>query len=289
MKLTNITYFFAAITIIFLSSCGNENSKEENKSNFEIEESEEEIMVVEDEDDEFSFVMPSALQINSIFQRTGSAFRDGVTNPHYNSPKYVSKASKLLNLGVYTSDLAYVILNDQNQLSMDYLKTIKQLSDEVGMSSIFNSNALIERFERNIGKKDSIINIMADIQEETDLYIRKSDQEHLAMVIFTGAWVEGMYLGLVTAPDDQKDVLNSRLLEQSLLLKNLIKGLENQPNQTEEILLIKEKMIELRDFFNGIEGFSVDAFNFDDVNLSEGQTKELTDRLQDIRNTIITV
>jgi hypothetical protein len=270
-------------TSLLLSSCGGDSKQDtivfedDSNSNADME------------DDEFSFVMPSALQINSIFQRSGAAFRDGVTNPVYNASKYVSKASKLFNLGIYTSDLAYVVLNDQNQLSMDYLKTIKQLSDDVGMSSIFNSSELLERFERNIGKKDSIINIMADIQEETDLYIRKSDQEHLAMVIFAGAWVEGMYLGLVTAPSDQKDILTARLLEQSLLLKNLIKGLENQPNQSEEVLQVKAKMIELRDFFNSVEGFNVDEFNFDDVKLSAAQLNELTSRLEEIRKIIISV
>src|SRR5690606_330739 len=115
------------------------------------------------------------------------------------SKSYVSKNTQLLNLGVYTSDLCYAVLNNQSQLSMEYFKAVKSLSEQVGMASIFSSGPLFERFEKNIGNRDSVIFIMADLQEQTDLYVKRSDQEHLAMVIFAGAWAEGMYIGLNNA------------------------------------------------------------------------------------------
>lgn len=286
-----ISQAIAVTTLVFmLTSCSGEASKA--TINPVAENSQEEEIVIEEEsmdDDEFSFVMPSALQINSIFQRTGAEYMDGVANPAFNGPKYATRVKKLLNLGIFTSDLAYVVLNSQTQIAMDYLKTVKQLSDEVGMSSVFNSGPLLERFERNIGERDSIISIMAEIQEETDLYIRKSDQDHLAMIIFAGAWVEGMYIGLTTAPEGQKDVLVARLLEQTIILKNLNKGLQQQPFDTEEINTVKASLMDLQAFFESIEGLSLDNFNYDDVKMSPEKLNEMTEHISKIRSSIVTI
>jgi hypothetical protein len=279
-KTISYILLFAALG---LYSCGN-NSEQTTI---------EEIIVDTDydsSDDDFSFVLPSPMQINSIFQSTGPKFNDKILNPLSNSSNYVTKVSKLLNLGIYTSDLCYAVLNDQTQLSLEYLKTVKELSDDIGMSSIFNSGTLLQRFEKNIGNKDSILYIMADIQEETDLYIKRSDQEHLAMIIFSGAWTEGMYIGLSaykSAPD--RDAVIARMVEQMTILANIIKGLEIQPYKTDDLVSVRAAFQDLFSYFTSIEGVDIYDFDYENLTISDAEIEKTYDKIKNVRNLITTL
>lgn len=281
-------------SIIFLAACGGENAESEaSKIQDDLKKDYTEQMadgLNEEEEEEFDFVMPSALQITSIFTRQGQEFNKEYTNDLNNVNQYVSKESKLLNLGVYTSDLCYAVLNNQSQLSIEYLKAVKKISEDVGMAAIFNSGPIFERFESNIGNRDSIIFIMADLQEQTDLYVKRSDQEHLAMMIFAGAWAEGMYIGLQDAQNLKAgDDIVPRVVEQMTLLSNLIKGLEVQPNQSEELQKFTTKYAELRKFFENIEGVDLETFEYDLEKISTADLEEIKRKVEEIRNEIVQV
>lgn len=291
-------FLIGTLSLFFLFSCsggGEQESNSEHKSADEVKEqvaadaqNAQDDGLNEEEEEEFNFVMPSALQITSIFSRTGTQFTPEVINDLGKVNSYVTKESKLMNLGCYTSDLCYCVLNNQSQLSIDYLKAVKSLSEDVGMAAIFNSGPLFERFEANIGNRDSIILIMADLQEQTDLYVKRSDQEHLAMVIFAGAWTEGMYIGLNTAEslDKGSDII-PRIVEQMTLLSNLIKGLEVQPKQTDELKVYIEKFTDLRDYFENIEGVDLQMFEYDLNKITEDHINEIKSKITSIRGEIV--
>jgi len=245
-------------------SCGSEPGTEQKNIEDNQEAVIEDVAVEMEDDDESDFIIPSALQIHTIFKSSGLSYIDGITNSPENTSKYLSKFEKLLNFGVYSADMFYCVLNDQTQLSTQYLKSIRTLSDETGMSGIFNSGSILERFESNIGNKDSVISIMLEFQEKTDILIAENNEEHTAMVIFTGAWIEGMYIGLDAARNSENEMLRERLVEQMTILPNLIKGLKIQPNRSEQTDELQAKVIALSDYFNSIEGLKGnDEYSYD--------------------------
>lgn len=286
--------YLTAIFVFFFVSCGGgdqakENQQRQEEIKAEIQ-NEVEQGLDEEEEEEFDFVMPSALQITSIFSRQGAEFNKQFCNELSNVKNYVTKESKLLNLGIYTSDLCYCVLNNQSQLSIEYLKAVKKISEDVGMASIFSSGPIFERFENNIGNRDSIIYIMADLQEQTDLYIKRSDQEHLAMMIFAGAWAEGMYIGLQDTENlKQSNDIVPRIVEQMTLLANLIRGLEIQPAQTEEVKKYQDMYLDLRTFFENIEGVNLETFEYDLSKITDEDLMKIKEKVSEIRNTIVSV
>ncbi|UTW62045.1 hypothetical protein KFE98_18850 [bacterium SCSIO 12741] len=248
----------------------------------------EDVVVMEDESDEPEFIIPSALQIHTIFKSSGLTYIDGVTNPPENTGNYFSKFEKLMNFGVYSADLFYCVLNDQPNQSIQYLKSIRTLADETGMSAIFNAGPIFERFESNISDVDSMLNIMLEFQENTDVLIAENNEEHSAMIIFTGAWMEGMYIGLDAARSSDNEVLRERLVEQMTILPNLVKGLELLPNRNNESDAVHAQLKSLQDYFDGIEGLKgEDEYSFNMTAMEDKHFLELYNRVKEIRNTIV--
>jgi hypothetical protein len=249
-------------------------------------------VALEGEDAEMqSFYLPSALQIGSIFQKSGLPYVVGISNPVANAELYTSRSNKLLNFGIYSADLAYAVLNDQPQISMEYLRAIQSLSDKIGLGSVFQSEELLKRFERNLGNQDSIINVLIDIQAETDMFVDDNNMYDITYIIFAGAWVEGMYIGVKAADVKNAHTISSRLVEQMTILDNLNKALKSSDNKTEEVLAVSKDLMELEKFFNQLKE-NKDAKNiasFKDYQLTPEHIKELSDRIVALRNKITQV
>ncbi len=164
MKNKNI-YLSLVVAVIFSSaffSCAEAPNQEEKETDTIVEE------VVEtetmDEDEDYSFMLPSPIQVAAMFSQAGLEFENELVNPASNIDKYNTKTSKFLNFGVYSADLAYSVLNDQQQLSIDYLNSVKTLSESIGMPSVFGGSGLLERFEKNVGNQDTILRILTTVK-----------------------------------------------------------------------------------------------------------------------------
>src|ERR1700722_1125871 len=67
-------------------------------------------------DDSVATVMlPSPLQIGSIFKNAGLTYMPGLTNGKKETAQYTSTYSQAVNMGVYGADLSYCVLNKQTQ------------------------------------------------------------------------------------------------------------------------------------------------------------------------------
>src|ERR1035437_8275242 len=139
------TYFPAIFLSLSLAACSGNDTKEQPGENQTTDSSSKGIAV-----QEVSYNLPSPLQIASLFKKSGLKFIEGITNAQNDPAKYTSNFSKSLNLGIYGADLAYCVLNKQNQEAMNYMKASTQLSGSLGMGSIMESGAFGKRFEANI-------------------------------------------------------------------------------------------------------------------------------------------
>ncbi len=277
----------AILVSVFAFSCGDSNFPDANPVEDNEEAVVQEVEVMEDSSDETEFIIPSALQISAMFMNSGLSYIAGITNNPEKVSDYNSKFEKLLNFGVYSGDLFYCILNDQSQMAIQYLKAVRQLADETGMSGIFSNGPLFERFEANIGNKDSVFKIMLEFQEKTDMLIVENNEEHTAMVIFAGAWIEGMYIGLNAANNSGNDNLKARLAEQMGVLENLIKGLQFQPNRSEKTIAIESKYQAILDYFVSIKSVKgAYKYSYDETALADEDWKKLYEMVRDLRSEI---
>ena len=247
------TLIFCLIASIIIS-CGSENQPSseleesdkisENKDNHSIE--------VEIEEKDFEFMPPSPIQIASILKKANMNYEEGLTNKVSNSKQYSTKFKQTINFGVYACDLAYCVTNDKFAEASEYLKVSKEMASKIGLESIFLSDNLVERFEKNVGNQDSVMSILFDIQIMTDDYIQDNELTDLSVIYFTGAWVEGMNIGTHTILGNNDHKISVLLSEQMTIARSLIRGLREVENQTDDLIDLTDHIEEVVDAYHNL-------------------------------------
>jgi hypothetical protein len=284
MKITLklVSYLLSGIVLLNISSCGSgENEVAQT------------VTMEEDSEDEggmeIDFMMPSPLQIASIFKRAGLTYQDGLASSPEKASQYSSQLSKALNFGVYAADLSYCVLNKQSQEAIKYMQAVKQLSDNLGMTSVFGSADLFKSFEKNISNEDSMIFILATVQDNLDEHLESNEQQFLSVVFFAGGWTEGMYLGTQMVKDGSSQVA-SRLVEQIVILENLIKALENYPSKSDDLdnLIADLKKIDnMYRNFESIKSQDAEDISFKDIVLTQTEVDNLVNTIVNLRTRIV--
>jgi len=235
------------------------------------------------------YILPSPLQIAHIFKKSGLKYMAGITNPQSNETKYTSNFNQTLNLGVYSADMAYNVLNKQKQGAISYMKLTKSLADEIGMSSVFSDENLMKRFEANIEREDSIMRILAELKGKTDDYISNNERQTTSTLIFSAAWIESMYLASKATEKKKDGKVKSQLLEQMSILENVIKLLQGHNTNNDAALTDwTTQMMSIHDIFNnfaGVKSYTGDREDMDpmELNITDEEINSLVKKIEEIR------
>ncbi|MGL4364053.1 MAG: hypothetical protein ACRCSB_02480 [Bacteroidales bacterium] len=178
----NFTALLALTIPFLLLSCGNQSNTSNSLTTISTTAS-----------GYISYPIPTAYEVTNLINRSGAAYVIGITNPVENADRYVSEKNKALSLGVYGADLAYVTTYNMRKETMDYMKVIKNLVEDLQISNNFNVS-LAQRIEKNIEEKDSLVAIVSQSFQDTYSFLMQNGKDHLALMVLTGTWVEGLYL-----------------------------------------------------------------------------------------------
>lgn len=280
-----------AVALTFMTACGSSESTETDTT---APSGDLEVETVEVEDDvemeTMDYMLPSPLQIALIFNHAGLEFQNELPNDHKNVTQYVGRTSKLLNFGAYSADLSYCVVNDESQASLNYMTTVKGLSNDLGLSSVFNSEEMLQKFERNLSNKDTLVEILTELQEKLDEYVDDNDDRFMHVVIFTGAWVESMYLGYRSTDDPN---IGRKLMEQMTILDNIVTGLSKNPQNDEFINGMVVELKEAKSIYMNFEAIKnladTDDADFAVLEVSPEELKALGDKMEQIRNSFVQV
>lgn len=278
---------YPAILLLFIvSSCSSDsNVKTEEVETPAVEELETEAP------SEVTYVLPSPLQIASIFKHAGLNYSAGIANPAANTAKLSNSFSKALGLGVYSADMAYFITNKQSQEAINYMKLIRDLTNDLGLSAIFSTSDLLTRFEKNISNEDSMAYILSDIQMEMDALLEEGGQDYISPIVFSGAWVESIYIGTKTYEKKKNAQLANKLGEQSLILDNLVKALKAHKDKNANIPKLLAHLTEVQDIlsnFNYRENRDEENENDTmEVKISDAEITALAAKIAEVREMII--
>lgn len=275
------TIFPAAFIALFLSACGG-NNEQNNVASIDSEAQTE--TVSEDND----YVLPQPITLANAFKEAGLKFQAGKANPTSKVDAYSMKIDQLLNLGVYSTDLAYCAINGKAQEAREYLSVIQKLGGKVGLESVFSDKELIEKFDKELSNPEQLEDLIYDIQDRTDVYMENNDLKYLGDIQFAGAWIEGMYLGI----DQTKERLEvgKTLVEQMSLLKNILKGFKSHPAQEDvrlkEIIGLYETILTT---YQGLESVKKvgNNINVETPKLTEDEFAALANKVVAARNNVV--
>lgn len=272
------TSFILLLVAAFIAGCGNETTHETDKAEVITDDT-----TSGDEMIALTYTLPSPLQIASIFKKSGLKYQDGFTSCQKEPANYMTNMSKAINLGVYSADLSYALLNKQNQIAMEYMKLSRQIAGYLGMGSVYEVNDIAKRFEQNIGTEDSLTVIISELQMEMDFYLDENNQKQITAIAFAGAWIESMYIASEVNKKSKEKVLNKKFAGQMEILESIINALKAGEKTEPEIKEIRKSLQKIQ---NNYETFPAVKESRDSE--KENEKIELSDKEIELLNKEIT-
>lgn len=273
---------FFIVASMIIAACGSDNTKEESITT-PVEDS----VVAEAETEEITYSLPSPLQIANIFKKSGLKYKAGITSELKDPAKYTTNLNKAINLGVYSADLSYAVLNKQNQEAMTYMKLSRQLADNLGMGSVFDQGNLSKRFEKNLTNEDSLAYIIAELQMVTDMYLDENDQQQVTSIVFSGAWIESMYIASRVFEKGKDKSLNNKLAEQMTILGIIINALKAEEKKDPAITGLIADMVTVKDIYDALPSVKNNPDASDDLEkeltLTDDEVSQLTKKIEALR------
>ena len=276
-------------------SCGPNNTEEKQESSDEFEQAETDL---KDQIQEVIYEIPSPSEIPSLLERTGAEYNEAMVNDEAKADQYLTKNEQAaLNLGVYASDIGYLISYDKVQEALTYMNAAKKLADNLGITGSFNAE-LINRFEENISNKDSLNALLNETLAETDDYLKDNDRNKMAAMVIAGSFVEGLYISTALIDTYPKDLLPED--KRILILTPLMRVVADQKNSLSEVIKMLETVekssttdeliTKLKDLKKDYETLNIDEQiknNRADLVLSDESLNNITTKTAEIRASIV--
>jgi hypothetical protein len=176
------------------------------------------------------YSLPSPLETAMLIKNAGAEYNEDLMNPTENTSRYITAKSKALNLGIYSTDLSYASLFDQNQATLNYIEAAKKMADGLNILDAIDEET-ITRLEEQINNRDAIIDIISETLMNSSSFLKENDLEGTASVILVGGWIEGLYIAtnLVDENNLEGSKLVERIVDQKLSLDIMVNLLEASP------------------------------------------------------------
>ncbi len=242
-----------------------------------------------EESEDFAFVPPPPLEIAQFFRMAGLPFDQANLNPISNKENYQTKFKKSVNFGVYSSDVAVCVVNDQIDIAQNYLNVIEELAGEIGMNNVI-SEELANKFRNNMQNQDSIVDVLITVQDNLNTYIYENGKDDLQAIYYAGAWIEGMYMGALTLKQQDQQNVVQQLASQIELGIKIAKGLEAIEDQDPEIKEIRQEILKVVNEYNTCESI-LNTTELDKdlgrISLTQDELDKISGLIIELRNEII--
>ena len=223
-KLLSIMFLFLLGSVIIIGCKSGENVDDDDLSGETLDtvDIREEIIV--------SMLAPSDMAV-MLIDNPDLYFNKDIINSTSNSDKYNTNVKIALNIGIYTADLSYASLFEQEQITYDYLDVVKGMSEEIGITNSIEKRHL-DMIKNSKLDKDEMIKIINESFMNTDAYLRENNRQKIITMILIGGWVEAQHIAvsLSKGSPNTNEQLTESILAQKVSLELMTMALENVQN-----------------------------------------------------------
>ncbi len=239
------------------------------------------------------FQVPSPGEMLTFIKLVGGKNNKNVSflNSPDNQKNYTDNKSKALNFGIYSCDLSYCSIFEIGSEALKYFKTVKQLGDQIGVSSAIQPSVL-KRLEANLGNPDSLSVITDDVYFTSFESLEASKQGPTLSLVVAGGWIESLYIATSLAKYVAKSQVVERLADQKYTLDNLIEFMKKYQSDA-SVASVLTQFTELQAEFNKIGEKDAAAATDKSKNVLGGgkelaitadQYKAIVEKIKAIRN-----
>lgn len=138
---------------------------------------------------------PSPAEMLGVIDMAEISFDGSLLNPAKNADQYLDSKDKSYALGVYMTDLAYAALFGRHEETLDYLETVKALSEEISINEAVDE-AMIEKARNNVEYLDSLYNISNDAFMNILSFCERNERSNTVVMLSAGAFAESLFLAV---------------------------------------------------------------------------------------------
>lgn len=201
--------------LLFTVSC--KNSGKKNNDSQTIDKTE-----VKAELEEVAYPLPSPFELTKMINEIEATYIIGIANDPEAYKRYLTVKKQGLNLGVYSSDMAYSATYNRNDKTQEYLSSIKELVKSLDLTGAIKSD-MPERIEASLDDKEESVSIITDLFYDTYSYMHKNNNTELSYLILAGTWIEGMYLVTNISDNTMENVeILKVIVKQETSLKKIV-------------------------------------------------------------------
>ena len=246
------TYLFVVIMIAAFSfSCKHKVPvKQKIKPTFSTLRADNETKDRKSEKNEIFYGLLTPTEITTLFNRMGVPYEKAALNPITNNDLYTSNSKASINLGIYGVDFGYVKMFSISQQMIDYILTIKDMSNKLGIPDKYMMDP-IKKIESDMSSPDTIMALVNKSYTDIENHLRKEGRESTAGLMLMGGWVEALYLTtqlLYNAEKPDTEVVE-KIAQQKYTLVSLLSFMKNYYDDPVVVYYTK-KLIFLKRYFD---------------------------------------
>ncbi|MFT4738908.1 MAG: hypothetical protein ACI8QD_002932 [Cyclobacteriaceae bacterium] len=228
-------------------------------------------------EEEFEYPIPTSYEVTNMLQKAKANFVFDITNSPENLVNYETEWQKAMNLGVYGADLSYASTYNRQEEIAQFLDVSRKLIEDLNISTAFNKG-MVDRLERNVENKDSLILIVTESFYETYNYLNINGEEKTSLLVIAGSVIEGLHItSQLIISSDYNDELMKVLANQKSQVKKLVELMDaHADDENVNRVLPKLRYIDL--FFDQL-GESSDV--------SKAQFNDVYESIQEMRSTVV--
>ena len=192
-------------------------------------------------------------EITTIFSRLGIPYEKAALNPPSNDDLYTSNSKAAINLGIYGVDFGYVKMFSIGQQMIDYLMTVKDMSNKLGIPDKFLIDP-IKKLETDISSPDTIMALVNKSYSDIENHLRKDGRESTAGLMIMGGWVEAMFIAtqVVYNPENPDAEVVQKIAQQKYTLTSLLSYLKNYYDDP-VVVYYSKKLKYLKNYFDSFD------------------------------------
>jgi hypothetical protein len=199
---------------------------------------------------EISYGLLTPTEITSMFNRLGIPYEKSALNSITNHDLYTSNSKAAINLGIFGVDFGYIKMFSFSQQMIDYVITIKDMSNKLGIPDQYLMEPL-KRVEKDLSSPDTILAMLNKSYTDIETHLRKEGRESTAGLMLMGGWVEALYLTtqLLYDPVKSDPEVIEKIAQQKYTLTSLLSFMKNYYDDPVVVYYTK-KLIFLKRYFD---------------------------------------
>jgi len=232
------------------------------------------------------YELPLSVEVYKLLKSKNIPFNKQLLLGLENQDKNFTEEKRALVLGIYSSDLVYATIFEQNQEAIDYFGVSIELAHKLDIEDGYNSN-LLDKAYKNIDNTDSLNYVAGEAYWRTCTNLEKNNRTNILPLIVLGSWTESVHIMAKASIGSSMEAgLFKELYNQKEHLKSLIlyfNDVISNPDKTGLTGDMKKWLKKLELIFEKYNEINASEMN----SLGVDQLKNIIFQIEDLRSMMI--